>query len=417
MTAVGAETAESSGRKSLVRSGLIVAAAIFVTNILNAAFNVVMAHMLRPEEYSLLAALFAIVLIVNVPTLAIQAGVARDVARLRKVGGGSGTAVLRGALQAVARWEAVVLVAGALGAYPLIRLVHIQHPWPVIATVVVACVSMLVPIGWGVLQGQERFLALGLSQFVLALLKLAGGVALAALGLGVAAVMFGLAAATAVAVVLTYVLVRGRGGTRDEEQLERRGLLRYSSDAALMITLFAALTYADLLVARVSLPHREAGMYAAVSIASRVVFLIANIATTVLFPRVAALADAAREREHLLFGLGAVTIVGAASCVVAFLLARPLVVHGLGAKYAGAVPWLGWLTLAMLLFALVAVFQAHFLALGRARYTTILAGGLALEVALFAVFHGSARELIADQLVTGAAIVVASELYDRLTRA
>jgi O-antigen/teichoic acid export membrane protein len=146
-------------------------------------------------------------------------------------------------------------------------------------------------------------------------------------------------------------------------------------------------------------------------------FLIANVATTVLFPRVAALADAARERQHLVLGLWVVALAGGATCAVAFVFARPLVVSGLGAKYAIAVPWLGWLALAMLVFALVNIFQVHFLALARARYAVVLAGGLVLELVLFAFFHGSPRELIVDQLLAGAAVVVASEAYDRLTRA
>jgi O-antigen/teichoic acid export membrane protein len=184
----------------------------------------------------------------------------------------------------------------------------------------------------------------------------------------------------------------------------------------LLVTLFAALTYVDLLVARISLPHREAGAYAAASIASRVMFLVANVATTVLFPRVAALADTVRERQHLVLGLGAVTALGSVCCAVAFIFAEPLIVHALGPGYDAAVPWLGWLSLAMLLFALVSVFQAHFLALGKARYAAVLGGGLVLEIALFAAFHASPQQLIADQLVAGAVLLLGSELYDRLTR-
>jgi O-antigen/teichoic acid export membrane protein len=407
---------EGPAGRSLARSGAIVAVAILVTNGVNAAFNIAMAHLLRPEQYSLLAALFAIVLIANVPSFAIQAGVARDVARLRRAGGGSGAYVLRGALRAIARLEAILLGVGVLAAYPIVRFAHVKHPWPVVATVVAVCVSMLVPIGWGALQGQERFVALGASQLLQALLKLGGGIVLAALGLGVAAVMFGLAGATLLAGAATFALAGLRRRDHGEEQVERRAILRYSGDAALTVTLFAALTYADLLAARLALPHEIAGTYAAVSIASRVMFLIANVATTVLFPRVATLADGARERQHLMLGLGVVAIAGGISCASAFAFARPLVVTSLGAKYAAAVPWLGWLTLVMLIFALVNIFQVHFLALGRATYAVILGGGLVLELVLFALFHGSPRELIADQLVAGAVVVAVSEAYDRLTR-
>src|SRR5213083_2131464 len=67
-------------RTSLTRSGLVIGAAVAWGTALNILFHFVLAHILRPGEYSLLASGATLVFIVTVPTVALQAAVAREVA-------------------------------------------------------------------------------------------------------------------------------------------------------------------------------------------------------------------------------------------------------------------------------------------------------------------------------------------------
>ncbi len=63
--------------RALLGPGLFVGGAVVAANGLNAAFQIVLARVLEPPEYSRLVALVVITLIAAVPPLAFQAAVAR----------------------------------------------------------------------------------------------------------------------------------------------------------------------------------------------------------------------------------------------------------------------------------------------------------------------------------------------------
>ena len=69
-----------STARTLLGSGLFVGVATVAANALNAGFQIALARILTPAEYSLLVALIVITLIAAVPPLAFQASVAREVA-------------------------------------------------------------------------------------------------------------------------------------------------------------------------------------------------------------------------------------------------------------------------------------------------------------------------------------------------
>src|SRR5205809_522162 len=69
-----------SSARALLGPGLFVAAAVVAANGLNAVFQIALARIIEPSEYSLLVALVVVTLIAAVPPLAFQAAVARQVA-------------------------------------------------------------------------------------------------------------------------------------------------------------------------------------------------------------------------------------------------------------------------------------------------------------------------------------------------
>jgi O-antigen/teichoic acid export membrane protein len=406
----------AGGVLGLLRSSAVVGAAIGATYVLNGLFSLVMARVLEPHEYSLMISLFTVILMSNVPTLALQAGVARGMAqRLRSGGEAEAGRLLRAALTGVLRWEALVLALAGAATYPLVRLLHVQHALPPAATAGAVALGFVVPVALGGLQAQQRFAALSFVQLFYAALKFGAGVVFA-LAFGVSGVMVGIALATAGTVGLALWLLRGTlAAAHGGAGAGRSGLLRDSGLAATAFTLWTCCAYVDQIVARLALPHERAGVFQAASTATRLMFVIPVVATTVLFPRVASLGDALREREHLVLGVRFVSLFAAVGTALAFLVPRQLIELSLGEKYVAAAPWLGWLALTMSLFALGYVYVAHFVALGRTRFPLVLVGGVALELLLFSLLHGSPRQLVAVELASAALLVLASEAYDRVS--
>ena len=95
-------------------------------------------------------------------------------------------------------------------------------------------------------------------------------------------------------------------------------------------------------------------------------------------------------------------------------LATPLIEVTFGAKYSDAASWLGPLSLAMAMYALATVYLYHFLSLGRSRFSLVLTGLLAAQLVIFALVHGSPRELIGVQIGVSAATLVACEAWHLL---
>ena len=409
MAATAGPVGESSARRTLVRSGLVIAAGVGAANVLNAFFQFSLARILDPEDYALLAALVAVVLVAAIPPLAFQATAAREVssrlARNDREGAGR---LLRGMGSSAILWADVVAVC-AIALLGVTALLGVDDPLAYGATGLTVAAALVIPVVWGGLQGAGRFYVLAGAQLVFAGSRFCAGIVIGLLGGGVGAIMLGLAAAT---VITDFVSAWPLRSLLPREKVKRESLAtRVNAGAAIGLTALWALVYSDLLVARIVFSGDEAGAYAAASVGARVLLLIAIAATTVLFPRVASLHDRARERRHLLAGLAGVGAVSALSVLLLWVFAGPLVDVAFGSKYADAEAWLGPLSLAMALYGLTIVYLYHFLALGRARFGIVLSALFCAQLVAYALFHDTPDQLIGVQLGFGAASVAAGELW------
>jgi O-antigen/teichoic acid export membrane protein len=406
-------TAERAGAKrALIGSGLLLALAVGLANALNAVFQFGLARVLDRDQYSLLAALFAIVLIGAVPPLAFQATTARSVASSLAEGDDAGAGVyLRGTLRSALRWTAVLLALTAV-LLPIAAALGLAHSLAVAATAATVAIALVIPVAWGGLQGAGRFRELSGATLLFAGTRLAVGIVIGVAGGSVGAVMLGVAAATAVTALLSLVPLRGLLAHGGEVPLPRHRLATIPNAAAAVgLTALTALATMDLLVAKLAFSGGEAGDYAAASVGARVLLLIPIAVTTVLFPRVATLRDRQRERTHLLAGLLAVGVTAAIVTSVLWTFAVPLIDLTFGAKYEDAASWLGPLSVAMSLYALSTVYLYHFLSLGRSRFALVLAGILAIQLVIFAFVRGSPRELIGVQIGVSAFTLLACEAW------
>jgi O-antigen/teichoic acid export membrane protein len=242
-------------------------------------------------------------------------------------------------------------------------------------------------------------------------------VALGLLGTGAAGVMFGVGAASAVALAVAFLPLRRLW--KAAHNLDHRPMNvvgRIATVALIKLGLFAVLTNLDLLVARMAFPPAKAGAYAATSVAAKSLLLIPLAVTTVLLPHVATLRDRRQERDHLVAALVAVGILGVLATAILFAWPRPLLETAFGSRYLAAVPWLGPLAAAMALYALAQVYVFHFLSLDRSRYVYVL-GAIVLAQALeFAVLHGTPMDLIRVQIATALITLGVSEIFDHRTR-
>jgi O-antigen/teichoic acid export membrane protein len=396
--------------RTLFGSGLFVGVAVFTANALNALFQIALARVLSPAEYSVLVALIVITLIAAVPPLAFQASVAREVALEldggRRVQAG---AALRDTVRGLLPWGlCVILLGGVVSA--VMAAVSGGAAAATFATAATIGFALIIPAVWGGLLGARLFLVFGLAQLAFAGTRFAAGLAIGLAGGDAAAVMAGVAAATALTLGLTFLPLRDLW--HDAERAGRRRLATLPNAAAAAgLTVLMALATVDVLVANRAFPKDTAGAYGVASVCARVQLLLPIGVVTVLFPRVATLRDPERERRHLLAGLAVVAGLGALVTAVLWAFAGPIVDDIFGSKYDAAVPWLGPLSLAMALYALATVYLYHFLSLARTRFALVLVVLQVAQLVAFAVLHASPSDLIGIQIATAAVTVVAAEAW------
>ena len=396
--------------RGLLGPGLFVGVAVVVANALNAVFQIALARILDPAEYSLLVALVVITLIAAVPPLAFQASVAREVAvALSEERPGVAGAAIRDTVRGLVPWALGILVLGAL-AYPLLAATGRGDAGATFATAATISAALVIPAVWGGLQGARLFVVLGIAHLTFAATRLGAGLGIGLAGGAAAAVMGGVAGATAVTLVLTLLPLRDLWHAATRSGARRLATLPNAA-AATGLTLLTALASVDVLVAKLAFPPATAGAYGVASVGARVLLLLPIGVTTVLFPRVATLRDRARERRHLLAGLAVVAALGAVATAIIWVLADPIVTRIFGEKYAAAVPWLGPLSLAMALYALATVYIYHFLSLARARFALVLCGIFALQLLLFGLLHSRPAELVGVQLGVSALTLAAAEAW------
>jgi O-antigen/teichoic acid export membrane protein len=400
----------SASARALFGPGLFVGAAVFVANGLNALFQIALARVLSPAEYSILVALVVITLIAAVPPLAFQASVAREVA-LELDGGrrGRAGAALRDTVRGLVPWALGVLLLGGI-ASALMGAAGRGDAGATLATTATVAFALVIPAVWGGLLGARLFLVFGLAQLAFAGTRFAAGLAIGLAGGDAASVMGGVAAATAITLGVTFLPLRDLW--HDAERAGRRRLATLPNAAAATgLTVLMALATVDVLVANLAFSSNTAGAYGVASVCARIQLLIPIGVVTVLFPRVATLRDPERERRHLLAGLAVVAVLGAALTIILWVFAGPIVDDIFGKKYAAAVPWLGPLSLAMALYALATVYLYHFLSLARARFALVLVAIQGAQLLAFALLHGSPSELIGIQIATAGVTVLAAETW------
>jgi O-antigen/teichoic acid export membrane protein len=396
--------------RALLGPGLFVGAAVVVANGLNAAFQIALARILSPSEWSLLLALVVVTLIAAVPPLAFQATVAREVAvALAEGRRGDAGASLRDTVRGLLPWAVAVLALGGV-AYAVLAALGRGDAGATVATAATISGALVIPAVWGGLQGARLFVTLGLAHLTFAGTRFAAGLGIGLAGGGAAAVMGGVAGATVFTLGLTMLPLRDLWRSANRSTGRRLATLPNAA-AATGLTVLMALSTVDFLVAKLAFPSHVAGAYGVASVAARVLLLVPIGVVVVLFPHVATLRDPARERRHLLAGLGVVALVGAVTTALLWSLAGPIVRGIFGREYAAAIPWVGPLSLAMALYALATVYLYHFLSLARTRFALVLAGVFAAQLVAFALLHGRPAQLIGVQIATAAVTLAAAELW------
>jgi O-antigen/teichoic acid export membrane protein len=368
--------------RRLVKDGGLLFAVVTAANLSNYLFHVIMTRLLGPSDYGALGALLAVVLVLSVPTGALQAVIARRAAVLDGDADALGRLV-RGSLKLTAA-AGVVLGIAITGAAPWGRtFFHVSSIVPLLFVAAFMVPTAVSPVGLGALQGTHRFRTLGASLAVAMVVKLALGVALVQMGFGISGAVAGVAAGgmagLAVAMWPFRALLPG-----SVTGFEVSPIARETARAGMAFLAYWTLVSVDLLLVRHYHPGAVSGRYAAASLLGRAVLFLPAAVSIVVYPRFAARPGSPESRRLL---LGSVGIVGALGGVVSLgvLVFPDLVATLFGRDYLGVGSVGPILTFAMTAFGLVSLLLYYGLAAARPPVKTLWIATVLQTAAIVAV--------------------------------
>ena len=258
----------------LVTGGAAVVAGTAMFQLANFLTNSIAARVLGPASYGDLAAIVGLVYLSSPFFVSLQTVASR--VTTTTISQGQGRRV-RGLLAYYAARLIVVVALGcavlALGSGIVARAIRVPSALPIALLSVVFVLSLLTHLQRGVLQGAHRFLQFGASSAIEGWTKvLVAAVILRWISASPAAVIVALAVAGTVGAVANWVMLRSMPPSEYGIMPEAHPY-RFSAQTLGTLLLLAMLLSVDVIAANRYLPEAAAGIYAALSLTAKTVFI------------------------------------------------------------------------------------------------------------------------------------------------
>jgi O-antigen/teichoic acid export membrane protein len=393
-----------------VRAGMVVALATVVMNGAGYLYNVACIRYLGSSVYGDVAAVLALIALVSLPLGSLQLILAREIAQIP----GS-----RGVSDLLRRWTmrsafggAVLVAVGLALISPLQDALSIQSRGTLAFGIAGIGFAVVAAVLFGVLQGAQRFTALGVTYG-------AGGMSRPVLVIPALLLGFGAVGALAVNLLagLLSIIIAG-WALRDlwPSRVEAPALPH--QDTRQMVTMlvgslaFASLTNSDILLANYYFDDAQAGVYAAAALVGKAVLFLPAAVVTVLLPKAAERVAAGRPSQNILLASAGVTVVlTLAATILLALIPESLLVWAFGGEFRDATGLLGWFGLAMTAAALVNVYLSVYFAERDAKFPLLVLGGAITQVLAISLWHGEPRSIVIVTLACCSTILVLHELF------
>lgn len=406
--------------------GFLILGATTFLNIANVVFHAAVSRNIGVAAYGTLYSVFSVIAIAAIPAGVCTTAVAKIGA---EVLAGEDTAQCRALYSGVLRLFAGIAVLYALVAWLLSSaLGHYLHvpSWSVIvAGVTAGCIIYLFAVR-ALAQGNQYFGVLALSLVIEGVVKSSLGAVLTAFKLSVAG---GLAAyflgTVASATYVAWRLWRTFAGVaRAVLGIDWRRAFLTTLGAAALTASTTILSYGDVIVVKHSFSAQAAGVYAATSLAGKMLWFLVYFAPLVLVPK-------AVERHAR--GASAVPVLAAATLMVAvlsggglttYVFFGPLVLHILvGSAFMAAAPLLPWYGASMALLGLTNTLASYSIAIHRFGFAvpllvvalgTIVSIGYVHATLLSVVLVLAAGNAVGLLVVSGALAIPGRRRADRV---
>jgi O-antigen/teichoic acid export membrane protein len=327
-------------RNEIFRHGAIVFAGLSVNNALNFVFHFSMTRMLGVQSYAVLSSLISVSFVAVIPAAVAVTVVAKYAAQYNALGERAKLwALIRRVLAGSTITAILVFGGGSAVREPIGAFLHIADPLALTLCLGIIAVMFIEPVLRGVLQGVEDFASYGISYAIEGIGKLACAIVLVRAGYGVDGALLGalLGSLVALAYTIRPIISYRVTGAQTYVHFDIVRLIVLTSGSAVGMASMSLLGFMDMLFVKHYFSAEQAGIYAAASLAGKIVYFMVGFAPTILLPKASAHSRIGGSPVRLLAQAGALTGVISLATLVVFAFAPHLVITAIaGAKYEGA---------------------------------------------------------------------------------
>jgi O-antigen/teichoic acid export membrane protein len=390
------------GKDGLIRDSFILFAASSLVNLSNFVFHSFASRMLGPDEYGVLVTLLAFIVIVAMPSQALQMTIVKK------------TSIFRahdrpGSIEKLFRMTSVWFIVIGLGCFLAFAAVgilpgglknffHIQDPALYYILGVISVLMLVLPVVRGILQGLQNFVGLGISLVIDAVTRLlALYVLVKALSGGVRGAISTTLAGGFVSYVVGFFLIAYifRYKEDKEEVIKKSDLFSYALPVFFSMLGFAFLSYIDVFMVKHFFNSHDAGLYSATSMIGKAFLYFPSAIAMTLFPKVSEGHELNRGTKALLYkSLGLTAAISFAGIIFCYFFPRIIIGIMFGEKFYaidGVVKLFGAAIFPLVLFN---VAMNYALAVHRYAFIYFTFAAIIIYSALLWFFHNDFYQVI-----------------------
>lgn len=402
-------------KDEFIKHGTIMLVATLFSGILNYGFQIIMIRMLGPADYGILFSLTALFMIISLPAGTIQTIVAKYISSFKGQGqSGRMSYLMSRILKKMAKILSLLLVIYLLSSRLIAGFLNNIPVTPVIVVGPILFLGLLFPINSGALQGLERFTELGFVTVLSAFARIALGVWLVYIGLGVTGALLGGLASGFFILGITWWFLRDIWAARPyDKDIGKSGIYRYFIPVSIAYTCYGILTFIDVVIVKHYFPALEAGYYSTVSMIGKA-FLFPSMAFSgAMFPKVSTQYEQGKRTRQLLVKTliysGLVCIAGIAVClsfpkVIIYVLMRKADITEDTIRIMA--PILRFIGFAITPYGLTCIVINYYLARHWIRFLPYLVTGTVLQIVLLVLFHNTLIQVLTVLFVAGIFILL-----------
>ena len=259
-----------------------------IVAVINFTYNIVMSRMLDVSDFGDLRALFSIIMILAVPVSAIQTMMAKYTAEYHKTDLGKLKSLSIHTLAFMLFLGFIFIAIFGSFRHPISDYLRVSSANLVVLIGPLMLLTLIQPVIWGIYQGLQRFILMGVNILTGTILKLFLGVFFVYLGFATSGALYGLILSGILITLIFGSLLLSLFGkdAAPRESYSRGDIYSYSGYALGVLICFSILSQIDILIVKNKFLPTEAGFYACAAVIGKGFLFLPIPVVTVLFPKV-----------------------------------------------------------------------------------------------------------------------------------